>query len=66
MRCEQSFDRCTLEQKRVIARFPEFMALEACQHGPAAGVTWQDTQVPDLAERAGQSYWFKIALPAAK
>ena len=61
LRCECSFDRFTLEQKRVIARFLEFMALEVHEHGPAASATEQDAQVADLAERAWQSYWFKFS-----
>jgi hypothetical protein len=61
--CEQSFDRFTLEQKRVIARFLEFMALEACDAGPAASTTKQDAEFADWAERAWQSYWFKFSPP---
>ena len=61
--CEQSFDRFTLEQKRVITRFLEFMALEACDSGPAASATRQDAEFADWAERAWQSYWFKFSPP---
>jgi hypothetical protein len=61
--CEQSFDRFTLEQKRVIARFLEFMAMEAREAGPAASATKQDAEFADWAERAWQSYWFKFSPP---
>ena len=61
LRCECSFDRFTLEQKRVIARFLEFMALEVHEHVSAASATEQDAQVADFAERAWQSYWFKFS-----
>jgi hypothetical protein len=61
LRCECSFDRFTPEQKRVIARFLEFRALEVHEHGPTASATEQDAQAADLAERAWQSYWFKFS-----
>jgi hypothetical protein len=61
--CEQSFDRFTLEQKRVMTRFLEFMALEACDSGPAAPATRQDAEFADWAQRAWQSYWFKFGPP---
>jgi len=60
-RWERCWGKYTLEQKRVIARFLEFMALEARQHGPDASATEQDTQIAELAERAWRSYWFKFS-----
>jgi hypothetical protein len=61
LRSECSFDRFTLEQKRVIAHFLEVMALEVHEHGPAASATQQDALVADWAERAWQSYWFRFS-----
>ena len=49
LRSEQSFDRFTLEQKHVVARFVEWMALEA-----------GDADLRYLAEQAWQSYWHKF------
>ena len=60
LRCEQSFDRFTLEQKRVVARFLEFMALEDRSFGPGVA-TQQDAEIADWAERAWQSHWFKFS-----
>jgi hypothetical protein len=65
LRCEQSFDRFSLEQKRVIARFLEFMALEAGDSSPAAGNAEQGARIADLAHQAWQSYWFKFNQPPA-
>ena len=56
-RDEQSFDQFTLEQKRVIARFLEFMALE--NSGSP-----QEGQLAYLAQQAWQSYWFKFSQTA--
>jgi hypothetical protein len=54
LRVEQSFDRFTLEQKHVLARFVELMALEA-----------GNPEVRYLAEQAWQSYWHKFGEPGA-
>lgn len=61
LRCERAFDLFTPTQKRVIARFLEFMALES--PGRKAG---QDAVVSDLAGQAWQSYWFQFSPPAAR
>jgi hypothetical protein len=61
LRDEQSFDVFTPEQKRVIARFLEFMALEASEPAMAGGVTEQDAQIAYLAEQAWRSYWFQFS-----
>ena len=66
MRSEQSFDAFTSEQKRIIARFLEFMALGACQDGTDSRVTEQDAQVAYLADQAWQSYWFKFSQRLSK
>lgn len=54
LRAEQSFDRFTLEQKHVVARFVELIAL---QDG--------DADLRYLAEQAWQSYWHKFGEPDA-
>ena len=51
---EQSFARFTLEQKLVIARSLEQMALET-------GGNSQEEQLAYLAQQAGESYWFKFS-----
>lgn len=66
LRSEQAFDRFTLEQKRVIARFLEFMALEARHAEVPDAATDQETQIAYAAEQAWQSYWFKVSQPDAR
>ena len=63
---ERSFDRFPLEQKRVIARFLEFMALEGGSSSPATGATELDAQIAQDAERAWQTYWFQFSHPARR
>lgn len=48
----RSWDRYTLEPKRVIARFLEYMTLEVAEHRQDAHMTWQ-------------FYWFKFSPAAA-
>ena len=54
LRGEQSFDRFTLKQRHVVARFVELMALES-----------GDADLRYLAEQAWQSYWHKFGEPSA-
>jgi len=51
---KQSLDRFTLEQKRVIARLLERMAL-------GEGGNPREDQLADLAQQAWESYWFKFS-----
>lgn len=53
LRAEQDFDKFTPVQKRLIARFLEFMALESA-----------DPYITDLARQVWESYWFKFAEPS--